>query len=111
MRLYFIWIAFLSFNASGQIIPQIKLDLYYVNSVPEAHEYLKSHEKLIGDIFTITSGIDTIGFDPELFSTNKGALIDFDTDDRKTHIFYKTLATTYVNTYRFQYIFIDDWKI
>jgi parvulin-like peptidyl-prolyl isomerase len=109
MKLFLPLILLVTFSAQGQSIDEIKSALSKIQTLPEAHEYARS-QNLRGDVVYLVSGIDTTAIDVELIATNKGDVIDFDSDDKKVHFFYKTIVTTYVNSYRLQYIYLNTWK-
>jgi hypothetical protein len=109
MRFYPVFFVFSTFCVHGQQIEEIRSELSKIQTLPEAHEYSRG-QNLRGDVLYLVSGIDTTALDQELLATNKGDVIDFDSEDKKVHIFYKTMVTTYVNTYRVQYIYLNTWK-
>ena len=111
MRFTFLIFSLLTLSANAQRIEEIKLELSKVTTLPEAHDYIRNSGKLIGDLLYLKSGTDTTALDVDLLSTEKGDLIDFESEDKKTHYFFKTIVTTYVNSYRIQYIFLDNRKL
>lgn len=111
VRFYSVLFSLLSFTANGQLIEKIKLEVSNIQTIPEAHEYLHSHETLQGYLLELKSGTDTTVLDLELLSTSKGDLIDFDSDDKRTHFFFKTLVTTHVNSFRVKYIYLDNRRL
>lgn len=111
MRYYFLLLTFLSFSLKAQNAEEIISELSKVYSLPEANEFLNSNKDVVGDILTINSGSDTTALDQELLLTQKGDVVEFDSEDKTKHFIFKTLGITHVRSFRVQYIFLDNRRL
>jgi parvulin-like peptidyl-prolyl isomerase len=111
MRLSLIFFVWISATANGQVVEEIKSDLSKIQTTQQAKEYLGKQSSIKGELFELNSGRDTTDMDKELIGENAGHLIDYESEDKKKHYFFKTLSVTQVRSFRVQYIFLDNKKI
>ena len=111
MRLYYTFFTLISFSVNGQLIEKVKLELSNIHTIEQANKYLVNQSSITGQLFELNALVDTTDFDKELITSNVGNIIDFKSEDKKKHLFFKTLENFQIKSFRVQYIFLDNSKL
>ena len=111
LRLYFTFFVLISFTVNGQLIEKVKLELSNVHTIEQANKYLANQSSITGQLFELNALADSTDFDKELLTSDVGNIIDFESEDKKKHLFFKTLESFQIKSFRVQYIFLDNSKL
>lgn len=110
MRFSFIIFVFITVATHGQDIEKTRSALIAVDTEELAKAYLASDTAIHGEIFVLNALVDTTEFGKSLLELPAGDLVEFKSDDQKTHYFYKSLDVKSITSFRVQYIFLDNHK-
>jgi parvulin-like peptidyl-prolyl isomerase len=102
---------FVTSVACGQLVEKTRSLLTTIQTVEQANAYLSKADAPTGQVFTMSSTTDTTANDRELIALKPGASIEFESEDQKTHYFYKSLAVVPLTAFRVQYIYLDQSKL
>lgn len=111
MRYLLILSIFATSSVSGQLVEKTRSVLATIQTIEQANAYLTAANAPTGEIFVLRSTTDTTAYDRELIALKPGDIMEFDSDDKKTHFFYKSLAATPLTAFRVKYIYLDQRKL
>jgi len=111
MKYFLIALVFVTSAVSGQVIEKTRSALEAIQTAEQANAYLAAADAPAGQVLVLRSTTDTTAYDRELIALKPGEIIEFESEDKKTHYFYKSLATAPLTAWRVQYIYLDHRKL
>jgi parvulin-like peptidyl-prolyl isomerase len=97
--------------AEAQSLQKIRADLAAIETPEQADMYMMNAPAVKGTVLNLDAIRDTTRIDRILLESNVGDVNEFELDDDTTVLVYKTVAKTATQSYRVQYIFLDNKKL